>query len=130
MTAADFTPVRKIKVKKNYEMVAWSWMRYSGFLLIILAFGHVIIQDVLVGPHRMDLDYVAARWANLGWRVFDFLLLAFAFAHGMNGLRQVMFEYVQNLRWRKIIAWGILVVWIIVSLIGAVAIIGGVRQAA
>ena len=29
------------------------------------------------------------------WRVYDFLLLAFTFAHGMNGLRQVysIFSY-------------------------------------
>jgi succinate dehydrogenase / fumarate reductase membrane anchor subunit len=69
-------------------------MRYSGLLLIPLAWGHVLIQDVLVGVHRIDLDYVAMRWAMLGWRVFDFLLLAFAFAHGMNGLRQVLNDYI------------------------------------
>lgn len=103
-------------------------MRYSGLLLIPLAWGHVLIQDVLVGVHRIDLDYVALRWATLGWRVYDFLLLAFAFAHGINGLRQVIHDFVQNEDYMRILTWGLLVFWLVVSSIGAIAIIGGVRQ--
>ena len=37
-------------------------MRYSAFLLIPLAWGHLILQDVIVGVHSIDLDYVAMRW--------------------------------------------------------------------
>jgi succinate dehydrogenase / fumarate reductase membrane anchor subunit len=102
-------------------------MRYSGLLLIPLAWGHVAIQDVLVGVHAIDLDYVAMRWASLGWRVYDFLLLAFAFAHGVNGLRQVLNDYIKKEGTRKKVAWVLLVFWAILSLIGAAAIVGGVR---
>ena len=70
--------IKRVKVSLNYEGLAWKWMRYSGLLLIPLAWGHVLIQDVLVGVHQIDLDYVALRWATLGWRIYDFLLLAFA----------------------------------------------------
>jgi succinate dehydrogenase / fumarate reductase membrane anchor subunit len=101
-------------------------MRYSGLLLIPLAWGHVLIQDVLVGVHAIDLDYVAMRWASLGWRIYDFLLLAFAFAHGVNGLRQVLNDYIKKENSQKRLAWGLLVFWAILSLIGAAAIIGGV----
>lgn len=118
----------KVKIPPNFEALAWKWMRYSGLLLIPLAWGHVLIQDVLVGVHRIDLDYVALRWATLGWRVYDFLLLAFAFAHGINGLRQVIHDFVQNEEYMRILTWGLLVFWLIVSSIGAIAIIGGVRQ--
>jgi succinate dehydrogenase / fumarate reductase membrane anchor subunit len=118
----------KVKIPPNFEALAWKWMRYSGLLLIPLAWGHVLIQDVLVGVHRIDLDYVALRWATLGWRVYDFLLLAFAFAHGINGLRQVIHDFVQNEDYMRILTWGLLVFWLIVSSIGAIAIIGGVRQ--
>jgi succinate dehydrogenase / fumarate reductase membrane anchor subunit len=101
-------------------------MRYSGFLLIFLAFGHVFIQDVLTGPHAIDLDYVALRWASLGWRVYDMLLLAFAFAHGMNGLRQVLDDFIHTDKTRRIVAWGLFIMWLLISIIGAVAIVGGV----
>ena len=121
---------RDIAVQSTYENIAWKWMRYSGFLLIPLAWGHVLLQDVLVGVHAIDLDYVAMRWATLGWRVYDVLLLAFAFAHGMNGLRQVLDEYIHTIRSRKITAWVIFIVWLVISLIGVIAAIGGVRMPA
>ena len=103
-------------------------MRYSGLLLIPLAWIHVAIQDVLVGVHAINLDYVAFRWASLGWRVYDFALLAFAFAHGVNGLRQVLFDYVGSERTRRILSWALLIFWLVISAIGAAAIVGGVQM--
>jgi succinate dehydrogenase / fumarate reductase membrane anchor subunit len=120
--------VRNVEIKNNYESVAWKWMRYSGILLIPLAWGHMLIQDVLVGAHRIDLSYVEMRWSITGWRVYDFLLLAFAFAHGMNGLRQVLFDFLPAPRVRRALSWALFVLWLVVSLIGAAAIIGGVRM--
>ena len=117
-----------VKVSLNYEVLAWKWMRYSGLLLLPLAWGHVLIQDVLVGVHQIDLDYVALRWATLWWRIYDFLLLAFAFAHGVNGLRQVLNDFIKNPKTIRLVSWLLLVFWLILSLIGATTIIGGVQQ--
>jgi succinate dehydrogenase / fumarate reductase membrane anchor subunit len=102
-------------------------MRYSGLLLIPLAWIHVLLQDVLVGVHAIDIDYVQLRWATLGWRVYDFALLTFAFAHGVNGLRQVLLDYISSAVWRRRLNILLLLFWLIISLIGAFAIIGGVR---
>ncbi|MBI4927067.1 MAG: succinate dehydrogenase, partial [Anaerolineae bacterium] len=44
---------RTIDLPRNREVIAWKWMRYSGLLLIPLAWGHVLIQDVLVGVDRI-----------------------------------------------------------------------------
>ena len=115
------------KPRSTYESVAWKWMRYSGFLLIPLAWGHVLIQDVLVGVHAIDIDYVAMRWASLGWQIYDILLLAFAFAHGMNGLRQVALDFVHSEQGRRRASIAIFVLWLVVSIIGAIAIIAGAR---
>ncbi len=120
--------IEKTNLNINYDAVAWKWMRYSGLLLIPLAWGHVLIQDVLVGVHQIDIDYVAMRWATLGWRVYDFLLLAFAFAHGVNGLRQVLHDYVQKEKSMRTISRLLLVLWFLVAAIGALAIVGGVRM--
>jgi len=126
-TQSDTLEIPRVEVSEGIEGLAWKWMRYSGLLLIPLAWGHVAIQDVLVGVHAIDLDYVAMRWASLGWRVYDFLLLAFAFAHGVNGLRQVLNDYIKKESAQRKIAWGLLGFWAILSLIGAAAIVGGVR---
>jgi succinate dehydrogenase / fumarate reductase, membrane anchor subunit len=70
---------------------------------------------------------VSLRWSMIGWRIYDFCLLSFAFAHGINGLRQVLFDYILSEKFRRWAAWGLLAAWVIISAIGAVAIIGGVR---
>src|SRR3990172_5355027 len=101
MSSALTAPPRTVARPKNFETTAWLFMRYSGLLLIPLVWVHVLIQDVLVGVHAIDLDYVELRWATLGWRVYDIALLAFAFAHGMNGLRNVMQDYVHSAAWRR-----------------------------
>lgn len=118
---------RVINLPKNREMTAWKWMRYSGLLLIPLAWGHVLIQDVLVGVDRIDLDYVAMRWAYLGWRIYDFFLLILALAHGINGLRQVVLDFIskKSIRWVNQAASAY---WFVMMLLGAAALIGGVRQ--
>lgn len=127
MTTATNEPRTVTRPQRNLETIAWRWMRLSGFLLIPLVWIHVLIQDVLVGVHRIDLNFIAARWANLGWRVFDIFLLGFAFAHGMYGVRQVAFDYVQNPRTRKIISAVIFFFWLVITAIGAAALIAGVN---
>jgi succinate dehydrogenase / fumarate reductase membrane anchor subunit len=125
--AVETQSIEQVEVRQGYEIIAWKWMRYSGILLIPLAWIHVALQDVIVGVHQIDLNYVAMRWDFLAWRVYDFLLLSFAFAHGMNGLRQVLNDYVRGERNRRRLSRGLLVFWALISLIGMTAIIGGVR---
>lgn len=121
------TQAKNVQVSRGFDITAWKWMRYSGILLIPLAWIHVAINDVIVGVHAIDLNYVQQRWALLSWRIYDFALLTFAFAHGVNGLRQVLNDYIRTDVNRRRMAWILLVFWIVLSVIGAAAIIGGVR---
>jgi succinate dehydrogenase cytochrome b556 subunit len=114
-------------LRRNFEGWAWLFMRWSGILLVPLVWIHVAISDVLVGAHAIDLDYVRLRWAILGWRVFDGFLLAFTFAHGMNGLRGVLTDYVHSPAWRRGLNWLMLAMWIVWMILGMGALIGGVR---
>jgi succinate dehydrogenase / fumarate reductase, membrane anchor subunit len=119
--------IRTVEVKRDYEISAWKWMRYSGILLIPLVWVHVALNDVIIGVHEIDIDLVARRWELLGWRIYSFSILAFAMAHGINGLRQVFNDYIGTDRNRRRVAWALFVVWLFVSVVGAIAIIGGVR---
>jgi len=118
---------RSLISSKYNEMSAWKWMRYSGLLLIPLAWGHVLIQDVLVGVDQIDLSYVSMRWAFIGWRIYDFFLLVFALAHGINGLRQVILDFMprNHIRLANQAAF---LLWLIMVLLGGAALVGGVRQ--
>jgi succinate dehydrogenase cytochrome b556 subunit len=115
-------------IAKNLETYSWLFMRWSGALLIPLVWIHVLIQDVLVGVHAIDLNFVALRLATLGWQVYDIALLAFAFGHGMNGLRVIVDDYVLRPGWNRALKWIMLIGWVVITAIGAVAIINGVKQ--
>jgi succinate dehydrogenase / fumarate reductase membrane anchor subunit len=112
----------------SWQTVAWTLMRLSAILLVPLVWIHVVIQDVLVGVHRINLDYVALRWASLGWRAYDAALLSFAFAHGCNGLRQVLEDYIHGRRTRRVLRALLFAIWLAITALGAAAVIGGVRS--
>lgn len=117
-----------MQIKPNFEGFAWKWMRYSAFLLIPLVWIHAILQALIVGGHNLSLDYVAMRWAVWGWRVYDIFLLAFAFSHGMNGLRQVLNDFVKTSSSRRTLNRVLFLAWLLLTGIGAAAVIGGVRM--
>lgn len=117
------TQPEKVVVKKNFDQVAWTWMRYSAFLLIPLAWGHIILQDVVVGVHNITTDYAINRMANMGWKIYDIALLGFAFAHGMNGVRQVFRDYIHKPETFRLVSIILLVVWFLITLAGAIALL-------
>jgi succinate dehydrogenase hydrophobic anchor subunit len=119
---------RAIVPPKTLDTYIWQFIRWSGVLLIPLVWIHVAIQDVLVGVHAIDLDFVALRWATWGWRLYDIALLAFAFGHGMLGLRNVVNDYVTRPAWNRRLKWVMLAGWVVITAIGAVAIVGGVLR--
>ncbi len=113
---------------RTFETYSWLFMRWSGGVLIPLVWIHVLIQDVLVGVHAINLDFVALRWATLGWRVYDMALLAFAFGHGMNGLRGIVDDYIKSPTWNRVFNGLVWLGWLVITLIGAASIIGGVSK--
>jgi succinate dehydrogenase / fumarate reductase membrane anchor subunit len=114
--------------RPSWMTIAWTLMRLSAILLVPLVWTHVVIQDMLVGVHQINLDYVAMRWASLGWRVYDAALLCFAFAHGTNGLRQVLEDYFHGQRTRRVLRVLLFLFWLCITAMGAVAVIGGIRS--
>ncbi len=114
-------------VERDLEAWMWLFMRWSGVLLLPLVWIHVLINDVLFGVHAIDLDYVALRWASLGWRLYAFALLAFTFAHGMNGLRIVVGDYVRSPVALRRLSVILLLAWLVWTVVGTIAIVGGVR---
>ena len=120
---------RRVKTPRNYEATAWKWMRYSAIALIPLVWIHVLLQDVIVGVHKIaETDggaflYAVERWGNPIWITYDILLLAFAFAHGMNGLRQVAMDFFHSESAQRILSIVIFILWLVVSIIGGYAIV-------
>lgn len=76
------------------ELYAWLFMRMSGILLLVLALGHLAIMHLINSVDEIDFAFVAARYRNPAWRVYDWFLLVLALVHGMNGLRVLVDDYV------------------------------------
>lgn len=87
---------RPVRIQSNFERYAYLFMRLSGVALLILAVGHMMIQHVLNTTANLTIQFVAQQWRSWGWKAYDMLLLAFALSHGINGLRQILEEYIRN----------------------------------
>lgn len=87
---------RSVRVKANFERFGYLFMRLSGIGLLILAVGHVTIQLILNNVHDLTIEFVANQWKEWGWKAYDMLLLFFALSHGLNGLRNILEDYIHN----------------------------------
>lgn len=83
-------------------------MRLSGLALVFLALVHFSVTHIVNDVVETDYDFVADRWGNPFWKVFDWLLLALALAHGLNGLRWIVSDYVRRPGVRRLVM-GVLV---------------------
>jgi succinate dehydrogenase / fumarate reductase membrane anchor subunit len=124
--------------KNNFERVAWLFMRYSGLVLVFLALSHWGLQHVFASVHDLTLQTTINRWGTVGetanftiwfWRAYYALLLGLAMLHGLNGLRQVAYDYM-HVGWLYYGFMGLVTVLVVVvTLAGAVALGMGVSAA-
>ncbi|WP_285300979.1 hypothetical protein, partial [Klebsiella pneumoniae] len=78
------------------------YMRASGVLLVVLIFGHLFVNMVAgEGVKQIDFAFVAGKWANPFWQVWDSLMLGLALVHGSNGMRTIINDYVAKPAVRK-----------------------------
>ena len=78
----------------NFELNSWLFMRGSGLLLLVLVFGHLFVNLMLgEGITQIDFAFVAGKWANPFWQVWDLAMLWLAMMHGCNGLRTIINDY-------------------------------------
>lgn len=107
----------------SFEMLSWYFFRVSGVLLIFLALFHVIIMHVVNTVDEIDYQFVADRWSSPFWKVYDFLLLALALLHGLNGGRLSIDDYIRSPGWRVMAHTTLWVLGFVFLVLGAMALI-------
>ncbi|MBX3194039.1 MAG: succinate dehydrogenase hydrophobic membrane anchor subunit [Schumannella sp.] len=81
----------------NWEKWGWLYMRFSGILLVVLIFGHLLVNLFLGdGVSAIDFAFVAGKLADPFWIVWDTLLLWLALIHGANGMRTLTNDYARG----------------------------------
>ena len=81
--------------RQNFETWSWFFMRISGLALVFLALVHFALTHIVNDVAETDSAFVADRWSNPLWRLFDWSLLLLALLHGLNGMRWVIDDYVR-----------------------------------
>jgi succinate dehydrogenase / fumarate reductase membrane anchor subunit len=92
----------RVRPGSGLELYAWLFMRVSGILLLLLALGHLAIMHLIHSVDEISFSFVAERWANPFWRLYDWLLLLLALLHGFNGLRVMVDDYIRSAGWRLV----------------------------
>jgi succinate dehydrogenase / fumarate reductase membrane anchor subunit len=103
----------------NFEMLAWLFMRLSGVVLVVLIFGHLFV-NLLVGEgiHAVDFGFVAGKWSDPFWQVWDLVMLWLAMLHGTNGVRTIINDYAEKDStrfWLKIVLYAATTVIIVLG---------------
>jgi succinate dehydrogenase / fumarate reductase membrane anchor subunit len=100
----------------RFELVSWYFFRWTGVVLLVLVVIHLILMHVATDVSQTSYDFVAARYANPFWRVYDLTLLTLALLHGLNGLRVIVDDYVTANLWRlvsqSVIGLTVVVFWL------------------
>jgi succinate dehydrogenase / fumarate reductase, membrane anchor subunit len=81
----------------NFEMFGWLFMRMSGIVLVVLIFVHLYV-NLMVGDgiQSVDFGFVAGKWADPFWQIWDLAMLWLAMLHGTNGVRTIINDYAEK----------------------------------
>ena len=116
-----FKPDRR---PSSFEVWSWFFMRISGVILLFLVLIHLFIMHVMgSGVEKVDFAFVAARWDNVGWKTFDWVMLFLALLHGTNGLRIVIEDYVRAPGVRAFIKGTVYALTVVLMIMGTAVIV-------
>jgi succinate dehydrogenase / fumarate reductase membrane anchor subunit len=141
-TASSGRTVRYVKPvsrgNNSFERAAWVFMRFSGLALLFLALFHFIMQHVFIGTHNLVVTDTMKRWGvqgeslsldQLAWRLYYGVTLLLAMLHGLNGVRQVAYDYIHARPVYNVLMTVVALVVGSVTAIGALALILGTAVA-
>ena len=106
----------------NWEMWGWLYMRVSGVLLVVLIFGHLLVNLFLGdGVKAIDFAFVAGKLADPFWIVYDMLLLWLALIHGSNGMRTIINDYAHG-RLRVVLLGALVIATVTLLVLGSLVL--------
>ena len=102
-SGTEAQPRPAVRTRQSFETWSWFFMRISGLALLFLALVHFALTHIATDVAKTDYKFLSHRWDNPLWRLFDWSLLALALAHGLNGLRYIIDDYVRRPATRAVV---------------------------
>lgn len=114
---------RHTSTRSRFELWAWLFMRLSGVVLVVLVFGHLFVNMWLgEGVQSIDFGFVAGKWANPFWQIWDLLMLWLAVLHGSNGMRTIISDYAEKPRTRMALLLALYIASAVIIVLGTLVI--------
>jgi len=92
--------VGRARPESGFELYAWLFMRVSGLVLLLMALLHLAIMHIINNIEVINYQFVARRYATPFWRTYDLVMLWLALLHGLNGVRNLVSDYIAGRGWR------------------------------
>ena len=107
----------------NFEMIAWLFMRLSGAILVVLIFVHLYV-NLMVGDgiSAIDFGFVAGKWADPLWQIWDLTMLWLAMLHGTNGVRVIINDYAEKNSTRMLLKGVLYTSTVVIVVLGTLVI--------
>jgi len=130
------------QVGLSLEYVMWIFIRISGlFMILFMLIGIAGAFWMQARIYFLTGEYVnigtlarwaffpisthvsasvpdAAQWSHAWWQIMQYLMLFFAITHGLNGVRQVIEDYVGNTWARTLLRAVLFLAWMFFLLVG------------
>ncbi|AYF99512.1 succinate dehydrogenase [Protaetiibacter intestinalis] len=122
--AAPRSPYLSHRKRNRFNIEKWGWiyMRASGVLLVVLIFGHLFYNLIFPGSVSvLDWAFVAGKFADPFWIVWDVLLLWLALIHGANGMRTLINDYAHG-RFRSVLLVALAAATIVLLVLGTLVL--------
>jgi len=117
--------IRQEAWSKGSGINAWIWQRVTAVALIVLLGGHMWVNHyapvIFPGNEYITFLGVQQRLSQIPWLIFNTLLLATALFHGLNGVRNVIFDYGISHRGKRAITAALVVLGLSFFAYGTVA---------
>jgi succinate dehydrogenase / fumarate reductase membrane anchor subunit len=118
----QFSPARP-RPASNLELYSWWFMRVSAMVMIVLVGFHLLYMHLVLGVDAINFELIAGRWESPFWRIYDLLMLGFAWLHSTNGVRIVLDDYVRRSGWRVVLKTALYIFALVVMVAGAYVVI-------
>lgn len=138
------------RVGFNLDYFMWIFVRISGLFLILFGFiglagafmmeariyfktGHFVDIGTLarwtffpITTHVTSAGVEPLQWGGRWWQIMQYLVLFFGASHGINGVRQVIEDYIGSSWLRTLIRALLFVIFIVIMIVGWTLIVDNI----
>ena len=103
----------------------WNWFiqRITAALLIVFIIAHFWVTHFAVPGEEITFERVTSRLQSPWFLVLDSLLLATTVYHGLNGVRNVVYDFNMNPALKKAVSWMLLLIGLVTFVYGVNALV-------